>query len=127
MGNAFDVTASVLDIDRNGFYRLKVSIVDMGMYMFGFRAKQSDKGGWWIQPPSTKTPSGWKMNPEFDKSRQLWQEIEKACITAVCDYGGDFDEHMTGGQYSSLLDKATDKITHTDNAKTIPWMDEGES
>lgn len=121
----YEVQAIVLDIDRNGFHRLKVSLEEMGMYMFGFRAKHTDKRGWWIQPPSTKTTSGWKMNPEFDKSKPLWIEIEKACILAIEDYGrADDDRFMSTEEYSTALGVVIDNMTPMKQVESIPWMDE---
>ena len=121
----YEVQAIVLDIDRNGYHRLKVSMDDMGMYMFGFRGKKSDRGGWWIQPPSTKTTSGYKKNPEFDKSKPLWIEIEKACILAVEEYGEvDADRIMSKEDFDTALDVAISNITPTEQTVTVPWMDE---
>lgn len=87
-----------------GGYRLKISLVDLGIYVFGFRAIQSDKenSGWWVQPPANRTPSGWKANPEFDKTKDLWREIELACIEAVHQYDG-------GAAEVDMSDEAFDK------------------
>ena len=87
MANLHIVECEVLSV-KNDAYRLKVSVLDLGMYIFGFRASRSDRntGGWWVQPPATKTISGWKPNPEFDKKQPLWMEVEAACISTVNEY-----------------------------------------
>ncbi len=66
-------------------YRLKVSVLDLGLYIDGFRAVRSDRNmsGWWVQPPATNVKGKWLTTPEFDKSCTLWQEIEQACLEAV--------------------------------------------
>ena len=70
-------------------YRLKVSMPTLGMYVWGFRATHSNKnsGKWWIQPPAIQTsPRVWKCNPEFDKDKPLWLEIEKVVLDAIDMY-----------------------------------------
>jgi hypothetical protein len=69
-------------------YRLKVSVLDLGLYMDGFRVMRSDKNanGWWVQPPAVLARGKWRPTPEFNKSLTLWQEIEQACIEVVSEY-----------------------------------------
>jgi hypothetical protein len=78
------IEAEVLGVISGG-YRLKVSVLDIGMYILGFTARRSEKlsSGWWIQPPAIHTNGKWKYTAEFDKSKSLWPEIESACIHAV--------------------------------------------
>lgn len=127
MANLHIIESTVLS-EKNGVYRLKVSVLDLSIYMFGFRASKSDKAksGWWIQAPATKTQSGWKNNPEFDKHQTLWLEIEDSCINAVVSYGSKLDDVYTP-QDSDLSDDAIDKslaeLTSKQD-KAIPWMNE---
>jgi hypothetical protein len=74
-------------------YRLKVSVLDLGLYMDGFRAVRSDRntGGWWVQPPAVNVKGKWRSSPEFDKSLTLWQEIEQMCLEAVSEATRDDD------------------------------------
>jgi hypothetical protein len=90
-------------------YRLKVSVLDLGFYVDGFRAARSDRSptGWWVQPPATRSKSGkWIQCPEFDKQKTLWQEIEAAVAACVAEYERN---------------KSTDDKLPT---KAIPWMND---
>lgn len=87
MANLHIVEASDVQPIKNG-YRIKVNVLDLGFYAFGFTARKSDKNksGWWVQPPAIKVGSNsWKQTIEFDKSKSLWSEIEDACIDAVAE------------------------------------------
>lgn len=90
MANQYIIDAEVLGEIKGG-YRLKISLVDLGMYILGIRATVStrDDCEWWIQPPATMTKSGWKPNPEFDKSKDLWLEIVQVCKEAIQVYRDD--------------------------------------
>lgn len=106
--NDFDVEIEVLGDINNG-YRLKVSVLDLGMYMFGWTARRSEKNksGWWVQQQAIKVGGGWKLCPEFNKALPLWQKIENECIQAVKHYEVNpptevTDEMLTG----DALDKA---------------------
>lgn len=122
------VEVEVLGEVTNG-YRLKVDVLDLGLHMWGFRAQKSDKSksGWWIQPPATKTPSGWKKNPEFDTHKTLWQEIEDECYQAINlskaaskSVYSPSDEELTDEAISKSLDDVfPDKKS---SSKAIPWM-----
>ncbi len=127
MANLHIIESEVLG-EKNGVYRLKVSVLDLGMYMFGFRASKSDKNtrGWWIQSPAIKTSSGWKNNPEFDKKQTLWLEIEESCTNTVISYGSTSDDvyipedsELTDEAIAKSLDESIEK-----QSKAIPWMDE---
>lgn len=89
------IDAEVLGEIKGG-YRLKISLVDLGVYIFGIRAVHSAKetSGWWVQPPASRTSSGWKANPEFDKKKDLWREIEQSCVEAIQLYAGDTHEEV---------------------------------
>ena len=66
-------------------YRLKVSVLDLGIYMDGFRAIRSERnaGDWWIQAPAIFAGHKWRGTPEFDKTTTLWEEIEQACLETI--------------------------------------------
>lgn len=66
-------------------YRLKISCLDLGMYIDDFRVVRDDKNstGWWVQQPSLKVGFRYKKCPEFNKQHFFWKKIESACITKV--------------------------------------------
>ena len=76
-------------------YRLKVSVLDLGLYIDGFRAIPSNKNqsGWWVQPPSNNVGGKWINAVEFDKTKVLWNEIEKSCERAIETYLNEDVEH----------------------------------
>lgn len=87
------ISAEVRAAIKDG-YRLKVSVLDLGLYIDGFRAVRSDRNmsGWWVQSPAVNVKGKWLYTPEFDKSYTLWQEIEQACVETVKEAertGGD--------------------------------------
>lgn len=88
MINLHSVDVEVLGEINNG-YRLKISILDIGVYIFGFTIRHSDKNesGWWVQPPAQLINGKWKSTIEFDKSKSLWLEIEQECIDSIKNYG----------------------------------------
>lgn len=130
--NDFDVEIEVLGSINNG-YRLKVNVIDLGMFMFGWTARRSDKNasGWWIQQQSIKVSEIWKVVPEFNKAMPLWQHLEKKCIEAVNYYEANppeviTDDMLTPEAISKGLEEAIssldkDKLTI---AKAIPWMND---
>lgn len=127
--NDFDVEIEVLGDINNG-YRLKVSVLDLGMYMFGWTVRRSDKNesGWWVQQQAIKIGNGWKLIPEFNKALPLWQQIEKKCIEAVIYYEGNppeeiTDDMLTPEALSKGLDEAFEKI-EKQQPKAIPWMND---
>lgn len=110
-------------------YRLKVSCLDLGMYLDGFRATRSAKSrsGWWIQPPSFKAGIKWITVPEFDKSADFWKSIEQSCIEAaengsVTSDDASFiptDDEMTDEAISKGLDEALEQMKLTDEVESI--------
>lgn len=131
MANLHLIEAQVLGDIPNG-HRLKVSVLDLGLYMFGWTARRSEqsKSGWWVQPPATKTASGWKQTVEFDKSKSLWIEIESTCIDAVLSQQGTdvvaevTDKDLTDEAIAEALDKATDELKPNNHPRAISWLDD---
>lgn len=125
------IEAEVLGEIANGF-RIKVSVLDLGLYMYGWTARRSlqSKRGWWIQPQAVKTTSGWKPTVEFDKSNSLWVEIEAACIDAVLtnqqpDVVAEVSgEDLTDEAISNSLDKAVTELDPEEQPKAIPWLED---
>lgn len=82
----FNVQVAVRSEIPKGGFRLKVSILELGMYIDGFRGYPSKKveGAWVIYAPSTAiTGNSYKDVVEFNKSRMLWREISEACEQAI--------------------------------------------
>ncbi len=67
---------------RDG-YRVKVSLPEVGVYISGWTVRESDKTVWWVQPPASNKGGKWYPAIEFDKNKELWKQIETACIVAV--------------------------------------------
>lgn len=87
--NEYRVQVEVRGEVPNGGYRLKVSVLELGMYIDGFRAYPSSKysGTWYVTPPSTNIGGNrYKSVVEFDKSKQFWASIADACSKAVDEY-----------------------------------------
>lgn len=64
----------------SGGYRLKVSILSLGVYIDGFKAYPSKKDdGWFIAPPSTRIGNRYKDVIEFNKAKPLWRDICSNC------------------------------------------------
>lgn len=96
-------------------YQLKVSILDLGLYLFGFRLTLHDeKKGWWLQTPSIRLPHRYWHNVEFDQTMTLWQEIEAKCHEARQMYEGSSDnpieEDMSEEAISKGLDEAVKSL-----------------
>ena len=119
------IDVTVLGEINNG-YRLKVSILDDGIYIWSFTARRSDKNnsGWWIQEPAQKIGAKYKRNPEFVKSKPLWQEIEREALEAVQEYEANdalasfpTDEELTDEAIAKGLDQAYLDMNIQDNPK----------
>lgn len=80
-------------------YRLKVSILDLGMYIDGWRAMPSIKiaGTWWIQPPANSVNGKFVSPIEFDKTMSLWKEVQDSIIEAIETYKREAKEHALDG------------------------------
>jgi len=83
----YDIFVEVLGDMTNG-YRMKIHLEELGLYMYGWTARHSEKNesGWWIQQTAFKVGNAWKKCPEFNKSKPLWQQIEIKCIEAIKEY-----------------------------------------
>lgn len=70
-----------------GGYRLKVSVLDLGLFINGWRLlKPTSDKDWWLQAPSHRVGNRWVNTAEFDTSKSLWQEIYSECLDAVKAY-----------------------------------------
>lgn len=120
MANLHIVEAEVLGDINNG-YRLKISVLDIGVYVYGFTVRRSDKNssGWWVQPPATNVKGKWVSTIEFDKSKSLWVEVEQACLEQVKL------QEQGNRAYTPTDEEMTDKSI-ADSLKAIPWLDEDE-
>jgi hypothetical protein len=92
-------------------YQLKVSILDLGLYLFGFRLTlHNENKGWWLQTPAIRLPNRYWHNVEFDQTMTLWQEIEAKCHEARQEYegstGNPTEEDMSDEAISKGLDEA---------------------
>lgn len=66
-------------------YRVKVSILDVGIYINGFVVMPpNDDKDWSVYPPSQRAGRGkYKYIVEFNKKLPMWDEIFDACVDAV--------------------------------------------
>lgn len=84
-----NVTAEVHKQLPSGGFRVKVSLLDLGMYINGMVvfAPNEDKPDWYVQPPSKLAGRGrWVHIVEFNKKHDLWNDVYKECIKAVKQY-----------------------------------------
>jgi len=111
MVNLNIIEVTILGEINNG-YRLKISVLDLGIYINGFTARKSDKNasGWWIQPPANNINGKWVHSIELDKSKSLWVEIEQACLDqlklqehGISDFYMPTDEEMTDESIKNSL------------------------
>jgi len=93
-----EVYKDIVTKSHNHMYLVKVSLVDVGMYITGITAQpspQRPEDGLWVQPPRYQPRKGgkWVIPAEFDTGKPLWQLIETIVRKAVEKYtGGDKDE-----------------------------------
>jgi hypothetical protein len=92
-----EVYKDILTKKHTHMYLVKVSLVDVGMYITGITVQPSPKrpeDGLWVQPPRYQPKKGgkWVTPAEFDTSKSLWQLIEKTVLKAVQDFTGNKDE-----------------------------------
>jgi hypothetical protein len=66
-------------------YRVKVSVLDLGMYINGMVVTPPSEGHeWTVYPPSQRAGRGkYSYIVEFNKKLPLWEEIYDACVDAV--------------------------------------------
>lgn len=85
MSKQFNVEASVHKLLATGAYRVKVSLLDFGMYINGALIyPPNEEHDWAVYMPSQRAGKGiWKPIIEFNKKLPLWAEIYDACIEAV--------------------------------------------
>lgn len=122
MDNEYGILIEVRSKLQNGSgYRLKVSILELGIYIDGFRATRSEKnrGGWWIQPPAI--PPAWKRLPEFDQKNNLWQTIERLATEAATK--ADLADSSSDDDWSSLSPDEFNKYLSNNIDKTIKGCD----
>ncbi len=80
--SVYDVRVEYRGELPKGGHRLKVCVLNLGMYIDGFRVYPSKKveGTWVVYQPSTKIGNnGYKDVVEFAKNKPLWKEIAEAC------------------------------------------------
>jgi hypothetical protein len=92
-----EVYKDILTRNHTHMYLVKVSLVDVGMYMTGITVQPSPKrpeDGLWVQPPRYQPRKGgkWVTPVELDTSKPLWQLVEKLARKAVADYTGHKDK-----------------------------------
>lgn len=85
MSNLHHIDAQVHMQVANGAYRIKVSILDLGLYLNGVLAypPNGEHEEWWVNPPAQRKGKGYFYPAEFNKKETLWLEIQQACIEAV--------------------------------------------
>ena len=83
MTKSFSIVAKVHKEIGIG-YRVKVSILDLGMYINGMVVMTpNDEHDWSVYPPALRTFKNYTYLIEFDKKLALWSEIYEASIEAV--------------------------------------------
>lgn len=101
----------------NEGYRVKVSVIDIGMYLNGVLVfPPNDKHeDWIVYPPSIATRYKRIYPAEFDKKNNLWLEIHQACVEAVQvhqdgDSLSDVDLDLSPEELEKSLDEAIKKL-----------------
>jgi len=121
----FIVGAEVHKELSNG-YRLKVTIEALGVYVNGFRVLPGkNEHKWWVLPPQTKTGTRYIDIIEFDKSLDLWIDINNACIDAVESYQPETKiPELTKEQHDKFMSEEIDKrFKEIDNSTgAVPWL-----
>jgi hypothetical protein len=69
-------------------YRVKVSVLDLGMYINGFVVMEPNEQhpNWAVYPPKQNIYGHFIPIVEFSKKLPLWDEISEACIEEVKKY-----------------------------------------
>lgn len=127
MAKLYNIEATIRNEIKGG-YRLKVSDLDLGVYVDGFRAVKSARNdsGWWIQPPSTYKEGRYIRCPEYDQANEYWKEIEQTCIDVIKE-----DEHLnqldpSSEAYSEALDNAIERLELGEDLSAVSWREPGE-
>jgi len=107
-----NIESQVASEFTNGF-RVKVSILELGLYISGFTARYSDRSpsGLWIQPPSINSNGKWVKIIEFNKTMPLWKEIEDSVIEAINLYKNlseDFED-LTKAEMDDRISETVDQ------------------
>lgn len=115
---------------ENGF-RLKVDVTSLGLYINGFRVLPGKNGHkWWVIPPQQKTgPKNYIDILEFDKTMDLWIDIQNACIGAVEDYYEiESIPELTREQHDKFMSEQIDKkfkdMDDNDQERAVPWLND---
>lgn len=84
MPHVYSLSAEVHKPIGLGF-RVKVSLLDLGMYINGMMVfPPNDEHDWAVYPPAQRAGRGkYAYLLEFNKKLPLWLEIHQACIDAV--------------------------------------------
>ncbi len=92
MAKLFTIEAKVHKRVPQG-YRVKVSILDLGMYINGAVTQPPNKAhsDWWVFPPSQNVYGNFITILEFDKKKPLWEELRTACIEATKQFISEED------------------------------------
>lgn len=111
------IVEAVVTNKIRGGYRIKVSVLDLGMYMDGCRLLHSGKeeDGWWFQAPSYRYGNGWKAAVEFDKRKQFYSLLKEKCIEAVQtqEDGSASVEDMSDEALSSQMEQTLSQSLHS--------------
>lgn len=110
-----------------GGYRLKVSVIDLGMYMDGWTLRASDKDdGWWLQPTAIRLGNKWRQIPEFDHSKAFWKEIRETCLQAVVTYVHtvEAEEDYSQETINQQVSKAIDDASNDTGSKAVSWLND---
>lgn len=116
------------EIDRG--YQLKVSILDLGLYISGWRIiRPKGNKDWWLQPPAYPIKGRWWKNVEFDTKKPLWLEIEAKCLEAVKLYeasASPSDEDLTDESIAEAFDEATKSwgLEDSESGKAVSWKND---
>jgi hypothetical protein len=124
--------ASVHKQLANGF-RLKVTIDALGLYINGFRVLNGrGEHKWWVIPPQQRAGPRYIDILEFDKSYDLWTDIENACIQAVEEYSPEsVIPEMTEDELNKFMSNEIDnkfnemdknKEDDDESSKAISWL-----
>jgi len=79
------IDAEILGMSGKNRYRLKVSILDLGIHVMGMIVQPSKIEGedWYVTTPAHQSNGKYYHDVTFDKNKPLWKEVEAACIECV--------------------------------------------